>query len=148
MSAMRVVLLVFLLTLYGWMALDPLGGSQGFAEDSWQKIEIRADEYSFTPNHIRATAGRPLEFIVVNSGHEPHQFRSSLFKDQTITVEVGENTVHGKGIDIVEIAPGATARIKLLSPPAGEYDFQCRIPSHHGMDGVIQIRAEGGSASP
>ena len=110
------------------------------AQEVWQIVEIKADEYSFTPNRIRVKAHRPLEMIIVNEGHEPHQFRSSLFKDQMVEVQIGENAVRGRGIEIVDIAAGTTARIKLLSPPPGQFDFQCRIPSHHGMDGMILIK--------
>jgi len=148
MTAMRFVTAGGLLALAGWIAGIPIESGRALAESPWQRIEIKADEYSFTPNQIRAKALRPLELIVANGGHEPHQFQSSLFRNQMITVEFGENTVRGKGIEIVNIAAGATVRIKLLSPPAGEFDFQCRIPSHHGMDGVIRIDSDPNSAPP
>ena len=109
------------------------------AQEIWQTVEIKADEYSFVPNRIRVKAHRPLELVVSNGGHEPHQFRSSFFKNQTIEVWVGETVIRGRGIEIVDIASGAIVKIKILSPPPGEYDFQCRIPSHHGMDGIITI---------
>ncbi|MBI3995263.1 MAG: cupredoxin domain-containing protein [Nitrospirae bacterium] len=118
----------------GWALIGTAG-----AQDPWQTVEIRADEYSFNPNRILVKADHPLELVVVNEGHEPHQFRSALFKDQMVEVHIGENVVRGRGIEIVDIAAGATARIKLLSPPPGQYDFQCRVPSHHGMDGMILI---------
>ena len=121
----------------GWALIGTAG-----AQDPWQTVEIRADEYSFNPNRILVKADHPLELVVVNEGHEPHQFRSALFKDQMVEVHIGENVVRGRGIEIVDIAAGATARIKLLSPPPGQYDFQCRIPSHHGMDGMILIETD------
>jgi len=34
---------------------------------------------------------------------------------------------------------GSTATIKWLSPEPGTYIFECRIPSHHGMDGAIIV---------
>jgi uncharacterized cupredoxin-like copper-binding protein len=145
---MRIVAAGGLLALAGWMAGVSIGSSRTLAESPWQSVEIRADEYSFTPNQIRAKARRPLELIVANGGHEPHQFQSSLFRNQVITVEFGENSVRGKGIEIVNIAAGATVRIKLLSPPPGEFDFQCRIPSHHGMDGIIRIESDRNSTLP
>jgi uncharacterized cupredoxin-like copper-binding protein len=127
---------VFALVL-GWTLIGAVS-----AQEPWQSVEIKADEYSFTPNRIQVKADRPLELVVVNEGHEPHQFRSSLFKDQMVEVWTGENIVRGKGIEIVDIAAGATVRIKLLSPPPGQFDFQCRIPSHHGMDGMIRIETD------
>jgi len=126
------------------------GSAKGFsfgpgfihAQTEWQTIEIMADEYSFSPKRIEAKANRPLELVIENEGHEPHQFRSALFKDQMVEVEIDENTVRGRNLEVVDIAPGKKARIKLLSPPAGQFDFQCRIPSHHGMDGMILIEAD------
>ncbi|HTN43050.1 MAG TPA: cupredoxin domain-containing protein [Nitrospiria bacterium] len=121
----------------GWALLG-----SGLAQQPWQTVEIKAEEYSFTPRRIEAKANRPLELVIENEGHEPHQFRSELLKDQMVEVEIGQNTVRGRNIEVVDVAPGKTARIKLLSPPAGEFDFQCRIPSHHGMDGMILIEAD------
>jgi len=112
------------------------------AQTDWQTIEIKAEEYTFTPHRIQAKTNRPLELVIENQGHEPHQFRSALLKDRMIEVEIDENVVRGRNIEVVDIAAGNTARIKLLSPPAGQFDFQCRIPSHHGMDGIILIEAD------
>jgi len=112
------------------------------AQADWQTIEIKAEEYSFSPRRIQVKANRPLELVIKNEGHEPHQFRSALFKDRMIEVEINENVVRGRNIEVVDIAAGKMARIKLLSPPEGEFDFQCRIPSHHGMDGMILIEAD------
>lgn len=136
---MRILLASGLVAIAGWMIGGSIGSTRVYAQTLWQTVEIKADEYSFTPNRIHVKANQPLELIVSNEGHEPHQFRSSLFKNQMIEVEIGENDVRGPGIEIVDIAAGATARIKILSPPPGQFDFQCRIPSHHGMDGMILI---------
>lgn len=118
------------------------GSSRVHAQTEWQTFEVKADEYSFTPNRIEVKARHPLELVVINEGHEPHQFRSSLFKNQMTEVQIGENVVRGLGIEIVDIAAGVTVKIKLLSPPPGQFDFQCRIPSHHGMDGMILIEPD------
>ena len=114
-------------------------GSSVPAQDPWQTIEIKADEYRFIPNRIQVKAHQPLRLVISNIGNEPHRFQSTLFKDQMIEVEIGNSVVRGPGIDGVDVTPGGTVSIKILSPPPGEYDFQCRIPSHHGMDGVLTI---------
>lgn len=139
---MRFLVVSSLIALSGMLAGLSIESSRAQTGTDWQTVEIKADEYSFTPNRIQAKAHRPLELVVINEGHEPHQFRSSLFKNQMIEVHIGENIVRGRGIEIVDIASGATARIKLLSPPPGQFDFQCRIPSHHGMDGIMLIETE------
>jgi uncharacterized cupredoxin-like copper-binding protein len=142
MSAMRTLVVIGWVAVSGWIVGFSTETNHAYAQAQWQTVEIRADEYSFTPNRIHVKAHQPMELIVVNVGHEPHQFRSSLFKNQLIEVKIGENDVRGRGIEIVDIAAGATARIRLLSPPPGQFDFQCRIPSHHGMDGLILIETE------
>ncbi|MBI3810586.1 MAG: cupredoxin domain-containing protein [Nitrospirae bacterium] len=139
---MRFILTCGLLTLTVLSVDFSTGSGRVDAQTEWQTFEIKADEYSFTPNRIQAKADRPLELVVINEGHEPHQFRSSLFKNQMIEVQIGENVVRGRGIEVVDIAAGATARIRLLSPPPGQFDFQCRIPSHHGMDGMLLIETD------
>ncbi len=139
---MRFLIVSGLIALSGLIAGISIESSRAQTGTDWQTVEIKADEYSFTPNRIQAKAHRPLELVVINEGHEPHQFRSSLFKNQMIEVHIGENVVRGRGIEIVDIAAGAMVRIKLLSPPPGQFDFQCRIPSHHGMDGMILIEPD------
>jgi uncharacterized cupredoxin-like copper-binding protein len=139
---MRFLIVSSLFALSGLIAGISIESSRAQTGTDWQTVDIKADEYSFTPNRIQAKAHRPLELVVINEGHEPHQFRSSLFKNQMIEVHIGENVVRGGGIEIVDIAAGATVRIKLLSPPPGQFDFQCRIPSHHGMDGMILIEPD------
>ena len=125
-------------------AIALLGAALGLvaateAQEGWNRVEIRANEYLFAPKEVRAKAGRPLALVIINEGHEPHQFRSDLFKDRMTEVEIAETVVRGRGIEVVDVAPGGRATIKVLSPPAGEFDYQCRIPSHHGMDGILII---------
>lgn len=117
-----------------------LNQGTGFAEssdDAWQKVRVKAMEYQFTPNRIEIEAHRPLWIEIKNLGKEPHRFKSSLFRNLMIEIEVGESSVRGRNIEWVDVEPQGTAIIKILDPPAGEFDFQCRIPSHHGMDGIL-----------
>jgi len=142
MTPMPFIVASTLMALAASAVAVSIGPGMILAQSEWQTVEIKAEEYSFTPRRIQAKANRPLELVVENEGHEPHQFRSELFKDQMIDVEIDQTTVRGRNIEVVDVAPGKTARIKILSPPAGEFDFQCRIPSHHGMDGMILIEAD------
>lgn len=118
-------------------------GEPVYGEPSdWDVRTIRADEYRFVPDRITAKAGRPLSLVVENRGHEPHEFRSTLFKGVVVVVQIGESSIRAMDIQLVDVAPGTSAAIKILDPPAGEFDFLCRIPSHHGMDGVLIIQGE------
>lgn len=142
MNRIRVLLAASLTAVAGLTIGFPLGPGSIHAQTGWHSVEIKADEYSFSPRRIQAKANHPLMLVIKNVGNEPHQFRSELLKGQMVEVVIDENAVRGRNIEVVEIAPGRTARIKLLSPPAGLYDFQCRIPSHHGMDGIIRIESD------
>ena len=142
MNPMRIYVARILMVVFVLAAVFPFMPGSVHAQTDWQTVEIKAEEYTFTPRRIEVKANRPLELVIYNEGHEPHQFRSALLKDRMIEVEIDENVVRGRNIEVVDIAAGKTARIKLLSPPAGQFDFQCRIPSHHGMDGMILIEAD------
>ncbi len=107
------------------------------SDDAWQKVRVKAMEYQFTPNRIEIEAHHPLWIEIKNLGKEPHRSKSSMFRNLMIEVEVGESSVRGKNIEWVDVEPEGTAIIKIIDPPAGEFDYQCRIPSHHGMDGII-----------
>lgn len=108
--------------------------------DDWQVVRIVADEYRFVPAAITVAAGRPLRVEIDNRGSEQHEFRSRLLRDHPADVELPGGMVRGRGLESLVVEERRTAVIKILAPVAGRYDFECRIPSHHGMDGVIQIR--------
>jgi uncharacterized cupredoxin-like copper-binding protein len=112
------------------------------AQESWQTVRIEADEYRFVPNRIQLSAGKPVMIEIRNTGNEQHEFRSRLFRQTMIEVEGSGLTVKGSGIHSILIEKSTTATIKWLSPAAGSYDFECRIPSHHGMDGTIVVEEE------
>jgi uncharacterized cupredoxin-like copper-binding protein len=114
------------------------------AQDMWRTVQIEMNEYRFHPDKITLKAGEPVRIELHNIGNEDHEFRSRLFDGPLIDVEGNGVTVSGTGIKSVLVDNGATAAIKWLSPEPGTYVFECRIPSHHGMDGVIVVEKAGG----
>ena len=126
--------------LVGGLITVTVGCAVSQSQSTWQTVEMIADEYRFVPNRIQVKANKPLELVIRNKGNEPHRFQSSLFRDQMLEVVINESVVRGPNIERVDIIPGGEVRIKILSAPAGEFDFQCRIPSHHGMDGILIIQ--------
>lgn len=113
------------------------------AEDPWRTVRIDLDEYRFTPDRITLRAGEPVRIELHNIGNEDHEFRSPLFAGPLIEVKSGGVTVSGTGIHSVLVDNGSTAVIQWLSPEPGTYLFECRIPSHHGMDGEIVVKGGG-----
>ena len=131
---MRRVLLSLCITA----AACAIGGGAR-AQDPWKTISIEVDEYRFHPDRITLRAGEPVRLELHNIGNEDHEFRSRLFDGPLIDVVGAGVTVSGTGIQSVLVDNGSTAVIKWLSPEPGTYIFECRIPSHHGMDGVIIV---------
>ena len=115
---------------------------KGHGQDSWRTIQIEADEYRFVPNEIILEEGQPVKIEIRNNGNEEHEFRSRFMTGPLIEVEGTEISVKGTAIHSIIVQSGATGTVKWLSPSAGTYHFECRIPSHHGMDGVITVEAK------
>lgn len=125
-----------LLMISGWLLTG-----KASAHESWQTVEIKADEYRFVPNSIKLAASKPVRIEIHNSGNEQHEFRSRLLESHFMEVEGQGVAVRGSGIQSILIEKGTTATIRWLSPEPGTYEFECRIPSHHGMDGTILVEA-------
>jgi uncharacterized cupredoxin-like copper-binding protein len=127
-----------------WLAVVLILGAvlaaDGQAQDPWKTVRLETDEYRFVPNRIQLEAGQPARLEIRNIGNEEHEFRSRFLSGSLI--EVLGNGVIVKATDIhsVIVETGSTAVIKWLSPEAGIYFFECRIPSHHGMDGTIIVK--------
>ena len=124
------------------LALGSGSAADSQAQDSWRTVRVETDEYRFVPNRIQLEAGQPVRLEIHNIGNEEHEFRSRFLSGSLI--EVLGNGVIVKATDIhsVIVETGSTATIKWLSPEAGVYFFECRIPSHHGMDGMIIVEAK------
>ena len=113
---------------------------KGGAQDSWRTVRIETDEQRFVPDRITLKAGQPVKLEIKNIGNEEHEFRSPLLKGPLIEVLSNGVIVKSRDIHSIIVEYQSTATIKWLSPEPGEYHFECRIPSHHGMDGVITVK--------
>ena len=87
------------------------------------RLEIRLDDFSIRPQSVRAPAGSPLTFAVVNRGRLPHTFR---VEDAKLRVE--QST----------LKPGARATLTARLP-RGRYRMFCAIANHEelGMYGTL-----------
>jgi len=85
-------------------------------------LEVKADNYSFSPTFIAATAGQKFTVEVKNEGPDRHTFTSSA-----------------NGIDL-ELAPGATRTVTLTAPPTGSVEFHCRFHQSQGMQGAVYVK--------
>ena len=102
------------------------------ADAAVQKIEIVVDSYSFRPDHITVTAGRPVEIILRSvTSLIPHNF----------TINDPDS-----GIDIdVDVPSGKDVTVSFTPSEKGEIQFYCNkkgiFGSHlnKGMKGYIEV---------
>lgn len=104
-----------------------------------QEVSVYAEEFRFTPKHIRVSALRPIRLVVTNLGRERHMFTSSLLSipDSTVSYET-ERKAGFKDIQGIPIDPGKSIIVVLKAPP-GSYGFKCLIQGHRGMEGTLTV---------
>jgi iron uptake system component EfeO len=88
-------------------------------------VEVTIADYSFTPSAITVPAGE-VTFALNNTAGQQHEFE--IFKGDAV-VDEAEGLV-----------PGLT-RDLLVTLPAGEYTFACKLADHEarGMKGTITV---------
>ena len=99
------------------------GGPQDPVRPRDGRVQIRLDDFSVRPQYVRAPAGRPLTFAIVNRGRLPHTFR---VEDEKLRVE--QSTLKPRARATV------TARLR-----RGRYRMFCAIANHEelGMYGTL-----------
>lgn len=101
-----------------------------------QTIEIRADEFAFTPSEVRAHAGTPVWIEFRNEGEMHHNLTFPEIARGTPT-----------------IAPGESANLPLPLTRPGTYRFVCTVTNHahQGLEGTLTMEeapAAAGEAAP
>ncbi len=97
-----------------------------------QKVEVIVDSYSFTPNTIKVTAGKPVELTLRSvTSLIPHNF--------TI-----DDPASGLNVD-VDIPSGEDVTVTFTPQKKGEFQFYCAkkgiMGSHlkKGMKGTLEV---------
>ena len=93
-----------------------------------KEIAIEGTEYSYSPDQVKAPAGKPLSITFINSGGIDHDL--TLFSSNG--AEVSGSHLHA--------VPGAEATTIVTLEP-GKYAFWCTIPGHReaGMEGTLTV---------
>jgi plastocyanin len=105
------------------------------SEDGVQRAEIQFDSYSFSPNHLIVTVGRPVELTL-----------------KSVTFLVPHNLVlkaPDAGLTIrQEVSAGRTEKILFTPARTGRFEFSCDkkllfLKSHkdRGMTGILEVRS-------
>lgn len=110
-----------------------------------QVVTIRLTEYKFEPAQIEIQRGKPVDLKLVNSGKVLHEFVTDVLADLTVDVETKDAIALVRGVEELEVLPGATVILRFTPKEAGEFSFRCdaEVPvSHHdnGMKGTLIVR--------
>jgi plastocyanin len=125
-GVMLVVLLVICSFLLG-TALRESAAAEGQKENV---IEMKASDYKFDPDTIKARQGDTLVFKIENVTKKKHNF---TVKDP-----------QGKKIQSVDLPANQTVEVSVSFPEAGTYPFNCDKPFHtkFGMKGQVVVAAQ------
>ena len=99
-----------------------------------QTVEVRLSNFSFTPEAIALTAGRPVTLHLVNSGGGGHNFAAPQFFAASTNVS---GPVHEGAVEV----PGHQSVDITLTPSPGSYRLRCTHTLHStfGMHGTITV---------
>jgi uncharacterized cupredoxin-like copper-binding protein len=103
-----------------------------------QEVRIAAQEFRFEPAQIRLRAAQSVHLVIVNEGHEAHEFTSTLLANPLVRVLAAAKPAEYREAASFKIPPGRSVEITLLAPP-GVYAFYCKIKGHSAMAGTITI---------
>lgn len=99
-------------------------------------------EFAFHPTVIRLKVGVPIRLQFVNRGQIAHQFESDSLRKAPIWIVDEKVYVEAPGLDILRLAPGASARLEFVPRQPHRVEFACTIEGHReaGMRGRLEIR--------
>lgn len=127
---------LFMLGLVGAGALASAEEAVELAvgEDGVQRGIITVDSYSYTPSHLIARAGKPVELALTSvTDIVPHNF---LLKEPTAGLDVEQDVKAGK-----------TVTVRFTPTQPGTFTFYCDkqllfFKSHRerGMEGRLEVR--------
>jgi len=99
-----------------------------------QRVSIRMDSYSYTPNHIIVRVGKPVELILTSvTTLTPHNF---VLKEPAAGLTVEQ-----------DVRAGKTLTVRFTPAQPGVFTFYCDkkllfFASHRekGMEGRLEVR--------
>lgn len=94
-------------------------------QTSESRVEITADEYSFTPQTISLKKGVLTEIVLKNIGNGTHNL-----------------VIPGLNVETESIGPGEETSVEVTPAKTGEFSFSCSISNHKelGMTGQVMVK--------
>lgn len=102
--------------------------------DGTQSVSLTAEDFRFTPEHVRVTSTAPVALTVYNAGREIHEFDSPVLLYATASL-ARDKAEASSGI---QLKPGQSMRI-IMAPPPGMYLYICRRKGHANMTGTLIV---------
>ena len=102
--------------------------------DGTQTVSVTAEDFRFTPEHIRVAPTAALTLTVYNAGREIHEFDSPVLMYAAALLP-REKTEAFSG---VQLKPGESLKITVVPPP-GTYLYICRRKGHANMTGTMVV---------
>jgi plastocyanin len=84
-------------------------------------LAVDAEDFSFNPTFVKATAAQRFTIEVANKGKATHTFTSAAL-----------------GVD-QQLAPGQRKAIQIVAPASGNAEFHCRFHQGQGMQGAVYV---------
>lgn len=112
--------LTLLLSLMGWVSLAQAQTA------TVTQVKVNLTEYAISMSANNIPTGKPVTYIITNSGKFKHEVVMERAGDVDKALEV-----NGATYEVADIAPGATTSIVWTVPAAGNYQLGCHITGHY-----------------
>ena len=137
----RLVFGAFLLSTALVLLSAACGGGNG--KESGSVIEVRADEYKFSPNQVTISAGQTVTLRLKNVGETEHDLEVQGLRVQMMGDEedMGGHEGAAPGTIAMHTQKGKTASVTFMAERGGTYEFWCTISGHkeQGMIGKLIV---------
>jgi len=101
-----------------------------------QTVTVVLTEYRFIPAKLVFRVGRAYRLVLVNRGHELHEFTAPAFLSAVSITDPGVVTADGSEIDV---KPGTRRELLFRATKPGRYPLRCADHDWAGMIGEIVV---------
>lgn len=106
-----------------------------------ERLEVKLDNYKFSPNQIHLKAWTITQLTLSNTSHNLHYFGSrDFFKYGAEIIRFSEANAP-PGLTHIPVAANSSRTVYLFAKDPGEYPLNCNVPSHSqlGMKGSLFV---------
>lgn len=146
-KSMTITLLIFIIVT-GYVAADYIkDAGERVKAANWSKMEtinVKLDEYEFTPSILTFKVGIPYKLHIMNVGNQKHYFTSVGFFKAIATrkIQSSDGEIKAPYFTAIEVFPGHAIDLYFIPVKRGNYVLLCTIKGHSdaGMVGEIRVQ--------